>query len=159
GWGTDLVAAEGRVVSQAEVDALQGDEWHPVPRSTNRLRVPKPGTLADLSDRYHAFLNRMPAERRFRPVPALSTFTPVGYRRSTDPAPGEFAAFQLLKPDASAFRAFSPTRDLRRVVGMLRNATAQAARISGWDEATVASRVLGHGETRGEKHQPVQSGR
>jgi len=159
GWGIDLVAGHGRVISEAELGELAGERWSPAADSIHLLRVPKAGTLSALSERHRSFLNRLPETGGFVPVPPLSTFTTIAYRRSTDPAARAFAAFQLLKPDATGLRAFSAVRDLRRVVGMLRDATARAAHAAGWDESKIASVILGHGESHGEQHKPVPSGR
>ncbi|MEX2118179.1 MAG: type I-U CRISPR-associated protein Csb2 [Pirellulales bacterium] len=157
GWGIDLVAGNGRVVSQQEADSLPGERWLPLNDSSfNGLRVPIRGTLTALTDRHLAFLNRLPQIGGFNPVPPLSAFRMVGYRRATDPPARPFAAFQLLKPDASGYRAFNTVRHARTVAGMVRHVTAQGARSTGWPEKQIACFVLGHGESYGEeKHVPV----
>jgi CRISPR-associated protein Csb2 len=104
-------------------------------------------------------LRRLPASGGFVPVPPLSVFDRVSYRRALDPPQRRFAAFQLLSPSGERMRAFSPVRDLRRVVGMTRDAMRRAARGAGWPEEQIARVVLGHGEARGDKHAPVVSGR
>lgn len=80
----------------------------------------------------------------------------VEYRRATDPAPLPLAAFSLLKSDASGYRAFDPVRTGLTVAGMMRHAAVQGTRQAGWDEAEIASLVLGHGESQGANaHIPV----
>jgi len=161
GWGVDLVAGNGRVVAEGEATALQGERWSSLnDASAGTLRVPKPGTFDALVDRHQAFLNRLPPNGGFNPVPALTAFSTMGYRRASDPPIRQFAVFALLKPDASSFRAFNPVRDLRRVVGMMRDVTRRAARLAGWTEGEVNSFVLGHGESKGgTQHMPVGSKR
>lgn len=157
GWGIDLVAGRGRVIPQAEADALSGERW--LARSDskeNMLRVPREGTLAGLAKRHEAFLNRLPPGGGFNPVPSLASFGTSGYRRDTDPEARSYAAFALLKTDASNFRMFNTVRDLRRVVGMTRDATRRAAKQAGWDDVRIGSFVLGHGEALSDaKHIPV----
>lgn len=160
GWGIDLVVGSAKVISSAEADALPGEQWLPTGESrSGMLRVPRQGTLKALVERHAAFLNRLPASGGFNPVPPLSVFGTVGYRRSIDPPARPFAAFQLLKPDASNMRAFNPARDTRRLVGMMRDAVRRAATAAGWSPEKVAAFVMGHGEARGEQHSPVQAGR
>lgn len=157
GWGIDLVAGNGRVSSESEADSIPGDRWIPINDSAHDgLRVAIKGTLAAVVQRHDAFLNRLPSPSAFNPVPPLSAFRTVGYRRATDPAARPFAAFQLLKPDASGFRPFDVGRHARTVAGMVRHAAAQAARDTGWSEDRIASFVLGHGESASDrKHVPV----
>src|SRR5438034_26880 len=62
-----------------------------------------------------------------------------------DPAPLPVAAFQLLTPDADAFRPFDPVRRTHVVAGMVRHATARAAHAAGKPDDWIAAFVLGHG--------------
>lgn len=157
GWGIDLVVGRSGVMSQGEADALPGERWLSHSGSgENVLRVPMGGTMAGLAKRHEAFLNRLPPGGGFSPVPPLATFGIADYRRDTDPPVRPYAAFALVKPDASNFRMFNSVRDLRRVVGMMRDATRRAATQAGWDEGRIGSFVLGHGEPAGyAKHIPV----
>src|SRR5262249_50531761 len=103
-----------------------------------------------------AFLSRLPAGGGFSPVPSLATFGTCGYCRDIEPDPPPYAAFAMLKPDATNFRTFNAVRDLRRVVGMTRDAARRAAKQSGWDDRRIGTFVLGHGEEQGDaKHLPV----
>ena len=49
-------------------------------------------------------------------------FLVVEYRRATDPPSHAFAAFSLLKPDASGFRPFDTARNGFTVAAMMRHA-------------------------------------
>ena len=55
-----------------------------------------------------------------------------------------FAAFSLLKPDASGFRPFDPVLRTPTVAGMVRHAVARAASRAGWEPARIATYVHGH---------------
>ncbi len=157
GWGVDMVAAEASIFSDSEAKRLDGERWRPVDdRDANDLRVAVPGTLAALLARHAAFLDRVGSDG-FRPVPPLTMFRTVGYRRATD-APGRaFAAFSLLKPDASGFRIFDPARQAMEVSGMMRHAASRPS--IGWEPDKVARFVLGHGESVGQPHRPVDGPR
>jgi CRISPR-associated protein Csb2 len=157
GWGIDLVVGNTLVLSQQQADDLEGQRWSPI--GGQPLRVPKPGTLQALIRRHAAFLNRLPASGGFNPVPPLSEFTVIGYGRDIDPPQRTFAAFQLLRPEADGMRAYNPVRNLRRVVGMMRDATRRAAESAGWSPEKIARWVLGHAEARGDKHAPVTGAR
>jgi len=157
GWGVDMVAACASVISAEDEDKLQGERWRPTgDTAATGLRVPIEGTLGDLIARHTAFLGRF-RQDGFHPVPSLSTFEVVGYRRSTDPPQRSFAAFSLLKPDASGFRPFGAVQHTVTVAAMMRHAASSdgLARALGWSAAKVAGFVLGHNESPGEPHAPV----
>lgn len=157
GWGVDMVAAEAKVISSDQAAKLPGERWVRATYGTD-LRVPKAGTLKDLVARHASFLRRLDHEG-FKPVPPLTAFQVVGYRRETDPVAPTFTPFSLLKPDGSGFRAFNPARHTCTVAGMMRHAAAQAAESAGWKPEEWGTLVLGHGEARNEPHQPVGNGR
>lgn len=165
GWGVDMVVGDASVKSEAEAAQLAGDVWLPVSDSTgNVLRAPMPGTLDALMAKHRAFLNRISRDDRgsesFNPVPPLTAFRTVGYRRATDPSPRRVAAFALLKPDASGYRAFDAARRGLTVAGMIRHAVKGAAEKTRPDDAHwIDAFVLGHAERRGEQHQPVGANR
>ncbi len=161
GLGIDMVVGNAAMKTEEEVAQLSGDVWQPVSDTTGTaLRIPIPGTLNDLIAKHQAFLNRIGRDDRgnesFNPVPPLSAFRVIGYRRSTDPPQRRFAVFSLLKPDASGYRAFDTARKGLTVAGMMRCAMKKAAEKSRpenlkWVEAF----VLGHGEVQGQPHKPV----
>jgi CRISPR-associated protein Csb2 len=157
GWGVDMVAADSRVISEAEVNKLAGERWRPAEdASAMGYRVPTEGTLNALVKKHHEFLNRLGPEG-FKPVAPLTTFDVVSYLRATDPLPLPFAAFSLLKTDASGFRPFDTRRHAVTVAAMMRHAASEdkVTRALGWPAEKVARLVLGHGETLGEAHVPV----
>jgi CRISPR-associated protein Csb2 len=159
GGGIDMVVGNATELTEEDAAKLAGDHWRPVDGAGGTsLRVPTAGTLDELTRKHEAFLSRL-SDGGFNPVPPLSVFATVAYRRAIDPAPRPFAAFQLLKEDASSMRAFNPVRDTRRLVGMMRDAVRRAARTAGWSDEKVGTFVMGHGERNGEAHLPVQSGR
>jgi CRISPR-associated protein Csb2 len=159
GWGVDMVVASASVISDKDSAKLSGERWRPVEdRSFAGYRVPIPGTLDALSEKHGAFLNRLGANG-FRPVSPLSAFQVVNYRRATDSPLSQFAAFGILKPDASAFRAFDTVRRGVSLAGMMRCAAKKAARIAAWPDEKVNAFVLGHGEAKGESHRPVNGPR
>jgi CRISPR-associated protein Csb2 len=157
GWSFDLVAGNAEIVEESVMARLEGERWLPQAAGRN-LRVPTKGTLDNVLRKHAAFLSRL-SESSFKPVPPLTAFQVVGYRRETDPAAPTFTPFSLLKPDGSGFRAFNPARHTCTVAGMMRHAAAQAAESAGWKPEEWGTLVLGHGEARNEPHQPVGNGR
>jgi CRISPR-associated protein Csb2 len=155
GWGVDLVVGDLAVVSDPLSATLGLEAWSAEDRDADDgLRVPVDGSLAELRERYQSFTERIAAEG-FTAPPPPSRFRVLDYRRSTDPAPRAVAAFALLQPDKPGFRAFDAPQKALTLVGMMRHATAGAARASGWSEARIAQWVLGHAEARGAEHVPV----
>ena len=162
GWGIDMVVAEASTITQAEADALAGERWISSDvRGSVSLRIPTEGTLADLRARYEAFLTRISLEDNavFKPVPPLQAYRAVDYRRSTESPLPHLAVFELRKIDDSGFAAFSVSRKGLHLGGMLRHCAAGLAPVLGWDERRVAEFVLGHGEARGDAHEPVSGSR
>lgn len=148
GWGLDLVAGHASVLSDETAAGLTGDRWLPSDHGDPRLPVPTSATRRHLEDRHTRFLRRV-ASGTLNPVPPIpgEATRSVCYRRDFEPAPSTFAAFSLLKPDASRFRSL-PLCKGTEVAAMLRHAVSEAARRSGWDEDRIARFVLGHGESR-----------
>ncbi|MGH7778820.1 MAG: type I-G CRISPR-associated protein Csb2 [Candidatus Binataceae bacterium] len=153
GWGIDMAIGDGAVV-ESEPECAAGEKWLPMANVANSvpLRVPRQqsssvqgGTLSELMNRFRASLERLEGDARSS-VPPLNAFRTVGYRRSTDPAPRSVAAFSLLKPDASGFRAFDTTRRGLTVAGMMRHTAKGAAARAGWSESEINTLILGHGE-------------
>jgi CRISPR-associated protein Csb2 len=156
GWGSDLAVGHGMVLTEEQADELPGERWMPGQRASEYgLRVPIRGTLDDLMNHHKHFLNRLSADG-FIPPPPLTTYENVEYKRAIEPRRRPIAAFSLLRPDASGFRAFDTARRGLTVTGMLRNAVKIAAGQSGWAESKIATFVLGHGESHpGERHVAV----
>jgi CRISPR-associated protein Csb2 len=156
GWGIDMVAASASVIADADAEKFPGEHWRPSDDgSAPGYRVPMEGTLDALIARHEAFLNRIGPEG-FNPVPPLSTLRVVGYRRATDPPRRAFAAFSVLRPDASGFCAFDTVCRGMAVAGMMRSVAKKVAVCSRPDEEPWINQfILGHGESRGEPYKPV----
>ena len=145
GWGIDMVAGNAELLTDEEIAVLPGEVWRATPdQSGTALRVSIEGTLKALLEKHQKFLGRV-SDGGFKPVPPLSTFRVVGYRRATEPSQRQFAAFSILKPDASGLRPFNQLRGTRDVAGMVRHAVASVARDQGWNEKRI--NVFIHGKT------------
>lgn len=145
GWGIDMVAGNAELLTDEQVAVLPGEVWRATPdQSGTALRVSTEGTLNALLEKHQEFLGRL-TDGHFKPVPPLSVFRVVGYRRATDPSPRQFAAFSILKPDASGMKSFDPLRQTRDVAGMVRHAVAISARDQGWSEERI--NLFVHGKT------------
>lgn len=156
GWGIDLAAGYGTVMTGAQVAALQGERWLPGPEESGLgLRVPREGTLDALVERHGAFLARL-GPAGFVPPPPLSAYAIAAYRKAGVPPSRSVAAFSLLNLDAGGFRAFDAARRGLTVAGMARHAFKRAAEKAGWPAAKINTFILGHGEMVGQgRHVPV----
>lgn len=142
GWGIDMVAGNAMEVTPEQAAKLAGDRWRPTTDgSGSPLRVPRAGTLQALMDKHTAFLGRL-SGGGFRPVPPLTAFDVVGYRRDNDPAPRPWVAFAILKPDASGNRTFDTPRRCRDVAALVRHATGEVCQ--DWPFPNLAAFVHGH---------------
>jgi CRISPR-associated protein Csb2 len=145
GWGVDMVAGDAAIISEEEVAQLSGERWRATAdMSATGYRVPIEGTLDALMNRHRAFLDRIGPDG-FNPVPPLSAFHVVCYRRATEPSQRQFAVFGISKPDVSGWRLFDTTRRTRDVAGMVRHAVADMARQQSWSDEQV--NVFVHGKT------------
>jgi len=145
GWGIDMVAGNAELLNEAEAAELKGALWQPSQDARRAaIRVPMAGTLDALLSRHRLFLERITPDG-FQPVPPLSAFCLIGYRHAMESAARPFAAFGLLKPDASGMRSFDSLRRTRDVAGMLRHAAAEVAGSQGWSDEQV--NVFVHGKT------------
>lgn len=156
GWGIDMAVGDAKVITSEQAAQLSGFRWQSSTVGGMSLRVPISGTFDDLMRKHCDILGRV-TSNGFRPVPPLSTFKVVGYRRSCDPAPRPFAVFSILKPDASGYRAFDAPRRTTVVAGMVRHALARLAteqRPFGWSDADIATIIQGHAP--GQQSGPVQ---
>jgi CRISPR-associated protein Csb2 len=162
GWGVDLVVADAAVLDEADTAKLPGERWQPVTDGTGTpLRTPRTDTLEDLNRRHHAFLNRVTSNGGFAPVPPLTVFGITDYRSGSEAPRFPCAVFVLRKPDDSGFRAFDAARRGLHVAGMFRHAARrpEIARSIGWSEEAARRIILGHAETPGTQHQPVEGAR
>lgn len=162
GWGVDMVAADARLLSREDAAALTGERWLPTDApSAVRLRVPTNGTLDDLQRRHQRFLSRIQRDERgnefFNPVPPLSAFEIVSYRRDTTIVPPPYALFRLqpLGDD----RSFSyPQAKLIHIAGMVRHLAIKTLRRSppsGTDDRWLETYVAGHAHSEGPEHRQL----
>jgi CRISPR-associated protein Csb2 len=149
-----MAVASAKVISKAEADKLPGERWLPTDdRSAVGYRVPHAGTLQALADRHEAFLQRLGGDG-LTPVPPLSAFRIVGYRRATDPPSRRWAAFAFYQPDANKMRSF-PAARATAVAGMVRCMTGKMARQTGHCAPSadldqwVNDYIMGHSESQG----------
>jgi CRISPR-associated protein Csb2 len=149
GWGVDMIAGNATTLSEEEAARLPGERWRPAASGGTALRVPIEGTLEALAGHHAAFLTRLGPDG-FKPVPPLSVFDTVFYRRDTDVTPRAFAAFHLLTPDADRKWSRDPRRTIE-VAGMLRRATKLAAEAVQKPQTWVDSFVLGHGSGKNQQ--------
>ncbi|HET6423729.1 MAG TPA: type I-U CRISPR-associated protein Csb2 [Planctomycetaceae bacterium] len=148
GWGTDVVVGTAELLTDVQVAALTQDRWEPTSAGAGTARrAPVSGSLSALVSRHHAFLGRISPEG-FRPVPPLTSFQNVNYRRDIDPPPRPIAAFQFLQPDGSQMRPFNTTSRTCSVAGMLRHVTGLAATEAQWAEDRISRVVFGHAASR-----------
>ncbi|MEI6540860.1 MAG: type I-U CRISPR-associated protein Csb2, partial [Planctomycetota bacterium] len=141
----DMVAGNAEILTNEQAAALPGEVWRATTdQSGTALRVATEGTLSALLEKHQKFLGRL-TDGGFKPVPPLTTFRVVGYRRATEPPQRQFAAFSILKPDASGLKSFDPLRRTRDVAGMVRHAAAEAARDQGWTDEQI--NVFVHGKS------------
>jgi CRISPR-associated protein Csb2 len=160
GWGIDMVTADASILTGDAVGTLTGEHWLPTenPASVN-LRVPIDGTLDDLMRKYDVFLDRIvsrgQAKKFFvKPVPPLSAFRVIGYRRVIEPLPRNWAGFAFYEPDSDRRRSFSAVRAVA-VAGMVRSLAGKMARQTGHHapdrvlDSWVDEYVMGHGEGDG----------
>lgn len=156
GWGLDMVAGNAEILASEEVRRLRGERWLPAPGGSGvPLRIPIVGTLDNLMRKHEAFLHRVARDSHgnesLRPVPPLTAFRTMTYRRSTDPPPRPYAAFAFYRPDENKMRSFSAVRAVA-VAGMVRCLAGKMARQTGHHAQSaeldpwVDEYVMGHGE-------------
>lgn len=118
GWGIDQVIGDARLLSSEQAAQLIGERFLPTPTGGQPLRSPIKGTLEALSNRYGRFLGRL-VNGSWTPVPPLTTFDSINYRRSTDPLPRPHATFRMVdeNDDSVAY----PNAKLIHIAGMVRH--------------------------------------
>jgi CRISPR-associated protein Csb2 len=145
GWGIDLVAAHAQLLAQEQLSGLlqTGEVWQPfeAPASLS-LRVPSSETLDALISRHDGFLKRLQTGT-FTPVPPLTAYRLVFYRRTSDPPPRPFAPFRLRHPIEDRAAVFSVTK-ANHVAAMTRHLVAQIAEPQGKSNDWIDRYVHGH---------------
>ncbi len=141
GWGVDMVSGEARTIATDELLKLQGERWQPDDEQGSKaFRIPNAATLRTLIQNFTLSLDRTTDQAR--PVPPLTEFDVVNYRREDDVPGRPWVAFNILKPDMSGNLAFNTPRRCRDVAAWTRNATGNAC--EHWPWGDVASFVHGH---------------
>ena len=161
GWGIDLVVADASILNETDTTVLKGQRYFPTDEGADYpLRVPQAGTLDDLENRHKAFLNRVSGDD-FTPVPPLAVYDIANYRLENERPRPLCAVFALRQLDDNGFRPFNTARRGLHVAGMLRHIANDSdfSRSIGWSEKEIRQMVQGHGEERGQQHQPVQGAR
>ena len=129
GWGIDMVAGNAEVLNERQVAELAGERWESsASGSGTGLRVPVEGTLAALAERHEKFLGRL-SQDGFRPVPPLTKFKVVQYRRASDPHSRPYMVFHLINPDEGrpGEKPFSyPHQKFIHIAAMLRHLAIDA---------------------------------
>jgi CRISPR-associated protein Csb2 len=156
GLGIDLVAGNGRVLSDVEKQALPGEVF--VPRSDDTgWRVPTEGSFKELEARYQVMRTervRATAGRgatRWVESPAAPKMVrEVRYARRTQAARRSVYAFALVNEEGS-YRSFDPRRTIE-VAAWLRHAAHEIARWMRLDRDFVERFVCGHGDDAGTKN-------
>jgi CRISPR-associated protein Csb2 len=123
GWGIDLVAGDGRILTDNDLGRLAGQHWQPSggQRPGERTwRVPASGTLDDLERAHQSFLARWDG-KIFRPAVRSTRFEVASYLRVGTVPPRSYAAFEL--PEGVAFLQ----EDTAKVAAMLRSLAGRCA--------------------------------
>lgn len=125
GWGIDMAVGEAFIIPAEVAAELTGTRWSPSTAGNVALRVPKQGTLSDLTRKHTDFLNRV-SSKGFRPVPPLRAFNVTTYRRATDPVSRPQAVFKLVddNDDTVAY----PQSKLIHIAGMVKHAAIELMR-------------------------------
>ena len=126
GWGIDQVAADATLVENGSTFA-SGECWSLTPRGGRRLRVHRKGSLDALTTLYDNFLKRL-ANGDWTPVPPLSEFDQVRYRRETDHLPRPYAVFKLLDDNDDAYSYSQPK--FIHIAGMVRHLAIERMKLN-----------------------------
>lgn len=153
GWGIDLVVGRAGRVTSADLTEIPGQMWKPTVAMTSlTLRTPRPGALQALEERYRAFLNRM-GDDGLIPVPPLTQFDIVSYRRLSDPIFPPHAVFELRRDNDSFFTY--PQRRLVHIAGMARHMAKRVMQVAppaDVDGRWIERYVVGHQQDDAAEH-------
>lgn len=131
GWGIDLVAGDGRVLSGVELEKLRqqydGICWKPTYGAPIFLRCPRQGTLDDLRKVYESSLNRF-KDHVYTPAQKPRAFQEIGYAPSGLPL-RQVSRFRLIAPGDDLERmAFFDQRSAIYVAAWVRGLACACAR-------------------------------
>lgn len=122
GWGIDPVVADAKLM-ESPAKQLEGETWSLTSCGGRRLRVHRKGSLDALTARHDRFLKRLD-HGNWTPVPPLSAFDRLPYRRDTDPQSRPYAVFKLVDADDDTYR--HPHSKLVHIAGMVRHLAIDA---------------------------------
>lgn len=137
GTGEDMCTVRG-VVTAHPPESIQAIKlWTPMPGSANAvqtaaaawLRVPVPGSLQSLEERFQAFQKRLnPGQAGYaRPVSAPALHSTVRYRTSDEISRTALLPMKLVLPDASGDTKRFHAENAVVVAGMLRHGVMRLA--------------------------------
>jgi CRISPR-associated protein Csb2 len=155
GLGIDLIAGNGRILSEAEKQVLPGEVWIADTEGVG-WRVPMEGSLGELLARHTEQQARVQmgrgraAESWVAPPTPPTAFREVGYLRRTEGRSRPVHAFALVDAEG-AYRSFDP-RDVAILAAWLRHAAHERARGLKLDAAFIERFVCGHGEDASAKN-------
>jgi CRISPR-associated protein Csb2 len=148
GWGIDQVVADAEWVDDAAAVGLLGERFTSSSNGSTVLRTPRAGALEALQSRYTRFVNRL-VGNDWTPVPPVTCFEQVRYRRDSDPPKRPYAVFKLV--DENDDTVSYPQSKFIHIAGMTRHLAKKMMErtpprnLRGRDaESWVNSYVLGH---------------
>lgn len=170
GWGVDMVAGDATMIAEDDVArlSLSGERWNAIDgASDNGYRVPVEGTLDALMSKHSAFLRRISRDVKsnesFSPVPPISAFRVVGYRRANEPAERPHVVFELRNDDGTRYA--HRQEQLVHIAGMVRHLAIELMKKHPPDDVPddwVEKFVAGHRDKESQEHRqfsylPLQS--
>lgn len=148
GLGIDLVAGNGRVLSDSEKRALQGEIWV-ADENGSGWRVPIKGSLDEILERYRRQGERLLENYVVPPVPPVK-FLEVAYIPQTQSKYRRVYPFRLVDQDGR-YRSFNPRRSIE-VSAWVRHAVHEKARSLKLDSDVIERFICGHGKSSEEKN-------
>lgn len=129
GWGIDIVAGYGRLLSAAEVDGLKGERWHTSEsfRPEQKWRVPVQGTLRNLVQAHESRIRRI-EDKLYHPPKALSAYKEALYVKADTRPPRPYIAFALRSFGVGKHRRTISQSNIVKVAAMLRHAAYEEAK-------------------------------
>jgi CRISPR-associated protein Csb2 len=152
GWGEDVVIPDGQILTQDQVDVLDGEHWYPDGEICEYdLRTPVHGALDDLKKVHKTFLDRLKDGEK-HPVESFEKYKKVRYRRPSDLRKRKFVSFKLVDLCSDRYKSFDTTGKGLSLSGMIRHVVEEQAVVAGRDrENYINPVILGHGTYRGYK--------
>jgi len=169
GWGIDQVIADATLVGS--LSHQPGTEkWSSSARDGKHLRVHRTGSFDALIARHGRFLNRV-VRSEWTPVPPMSEFDQIPYRRDSDPMGRPAIIFKLV--DDNEDTVTYPQSKLIHIAGMVRHLAIERMErnpprdlrgrgTAEWLEAYVAGHQSSEDKAKGAQHSqfsyiPLQS--